>query len=184
VEVTRCWNGAGCSQSETNSVCAGQFKQPFVAGGRSYLDLESPLNSFWLLLPTHTGLWMEAVSPGPVLRFGAQSLKAGMRTANSRSGRLCQERSRKRFERKEFRIRRSILALSISTQVHTLSFPFRERIFPTSPPPIPPLGAKAWLFWEPSGPKLHGARGSEAGGRQELPLSTGSQGRETAATGI
>lgn len=44
------------------------------------MDLESPLNSFWLLLPTHTGLWKEAVSPGHVLRFGAQSLKAGMRT--------------------------------------------------------------------------------------------------------
>lgn len=151
MEVTRCWNGAGCSQSETNSVCAGQFKQPFVAGGRSYLDLESPLNSFWLLLPTHTGLWMEAVSPGHVLRFGAQSLKAGMRTANSCSGRLCQERSRKRFERKEFRIRRSILALSISTQIHTLSFPFRERIFPTSPPQSLRLGRKPGFAGNPLG---------------------------------
>lgn len=62
---------AGCALSETKSVCAGQFKQPFVVGGRSYL--ESQPNSFWLL-PTHTGflpgLWMEVVFPVPVLRFG------------------------------------------------------------------------------------------------------------------
>lgn len=105
---------AGCSLSVTNSVCAGQFKPPFVLGGRSYLDLESPSNSFWLL-PTHIGLllclcgWKRYPPPSSCPQgFGAQSLKAGMRKPIHALGGFV------KGERKELN-RGSGPALSIST---------------------------------------------------------------------
>lgn len=88
---------AGGALSETKSVCAGQFKQPFVVGGRSYL--ESRPNSFWLL-PTHTGFLPGFVDgsgiPSSCSQVWDTELEGGSEEANSCSGCLHQGQSRRR----------------------------------------------------------------------------------------